>query len=195
MIVDTYTLGATQIMSTRTLEADLFGRETRFEYSDHWVGYALLGLRFVMAWVFLQAGIAKLLEPDWTAAGFLANAVPAGNPFGGLWVSLAGSPMVDMLVVWGQLLIGLTLLVGAFVRLAAFFGAFQMILFWAAHLEGGLMAGLPVGHGFFVSSHIVDAILLFGLGAIGAGRILGVDAWPEEQSFVRSNRWLRVFLG
>jgi thiosulfate dehydrogenase [quinone] large subunit len=167
-------------MSTRTLEAELFGRETRFEYSDHWIGYALLGLRVVMAWVFLQAGIAKLLDPDWTAAGFLANAVPAGNPFGDLWVSLAGSPVVDALVLWGQILIGLALLAGAFVRLAAFFGALQMILFWAAHLEGGLMAGFPIEHGFFVSSHIVYAILLFGLGAIGAGRILGLDAYVEN---------------
>jgi thiosulfate dehydrogenase [quinone] large subunit len=182
-------------MSTRTLEAELFGRETRFEYSDHWIGYALLGLRLVMAWVFLQAGITKLLEPGWTAVGFLANAVPAGNPFGGLWVSLAGSPMVDVLVLWGQILLGLALLVGAFVRLAAFFGALQMILFWAAHLEGGPMAGFPIEHGFFVSSHIVYAILLFGLGAIGAGRILGVDAWLEDQAVVQSNPWLRVFLG
>ena len=93
------------------------------------------------------------------------------------------------------LLLGLTLLVGAFVRLAAFFGALQMILFWAAHLQGGLMAGFPIEHGFFVSSHIVYAILLFGLGAIGAGRILGVDAWLEEQEFVESMPVLRVFLG
>lgn len=183
-------------MSTRTLEAELFGRETRFDYSEHWVGYALVGLRLVMGWVFLQAGITKLLTPGgWTAAGFLENAVPEGNPFGGLWVAMAGSPFVDMLVMWGQVLLGLVLILGVVVRLAAFFGALQMILFWAAHLEGGLMAGLPIEHGFFVSSHIVYALLLFGLGAFGAGRILGLDRWLEDTEFVQNHPRLRLFLG
>ena len=184
-------------MSTqrRTLEADLLGRETDFEYSEHWVGYALLGMRVVMAWVFLQAGLAKLFTPGgWTAAGYLGNAIPAGNPFG-FWSAMVTAPLVDPLVIWGQILIGLALLVGAFVRFAAFWGAVQMVLFWMSHLEGGLLAGFPIEHGWFVSSHIVYALLLFGLGAIGTGRILGVDQYLEETEFVQSNRWLRYLLG
>jgi len=60
-----------------------------------------------MAWVFLQADLAKLFEPGgWTAAGYLASAIPEGNPFG-LWDAMAGIPLVDGLVVWGQILIGL----------------------------------------------------------------------------------------
>jgi thiosulfate dehydrogenase [quinone] large subunit len=182
-------------MSTRTLEAEILGRETRFDYSERWVGNALVALRVVMAWVFLQAGIEKLLADGWTAAGFLENAVPPGNPFGGFWASLAGSPAVDLLVVWGQIGIGLALLAGVFVRFAAFWGAVQMVLFWAAHLQGGPMAGLPIEHGYVVSSHIVYALLLFGLGAFGAGRILGLDARIEESDLVQSNPWLRVLLG
>ncbi|MEF8818741.1 MAG: DoxX family protein, partial [Haloferacaceae archaeon] len=40
---------------------------------------------------------------------------------------------------------------------------------------------------------LVYAALLFGLGAAGAGRILGVDAWLEKLSVVQespSNRWI-----
>ncbi|MFB6141632.1 MAG: DoxX family protein [Halosimplex sp.] len=184
-------------MSTqrRTLDAELFGRETHFEYSERWIGYALLGLRVVIAWVFLQAGLDKLFTPGgWTAAGYLANAIPAGNPFG-FWDALASAGWVDPLVVWGQILVGLALLVGAAVRFTAFMGALQMFLFWMSHLEGGIAAGLPIEHGWVVSSHIVYILLLFGLGAIGAGRIIGVDEYVEQFGFVQSNPWLKYFLG
>ena len=60
-----------------------------------------------MAWVFLQADLAKLFESGgWTAAGYLASAIPEGNPFG-FWDAIAAMPLVDGLVVWGQILIGL----------------------------------------------------------------------------------------
>jgi len=183
-------------MSTqrRTLEADLLGRERDFEYSETWIGYAFLGLRVVIAWIFLQAGLDKLLQGDWTAASYLAGAIPEGNPFG-FWDALASMPLVDPLVIWGQILIGAALLLGVAVRFAAFMGALQMILFWMSHLQGGLVAGLPIEHGWVVSSHIVYALLLFGLGALGAGRILGLDAYLEDMSFVQKNSWLRLFLG
>jgi thiosulfate dehydrogenase [quinone] large subunit len=35
----------------------------------------------------------------------------------------------------------------------------------------------------------------FGLGAFGAGRILGVDAWLEDTVLVEHNPWLRLLLG
>jgi thiosulfate dehydrogenase [quinone] large subunit len=191
-------------MSTRirTLDAELFGRETNFEYSETWIGYALLGMRIVMGWVLLQGGLTKLvtyLDADpannWTAAGYLANAVPGGNPFGGMFAAMAGNPVIDWLNILGLTLAGLALLIGAFVRFSAFWGAVMMLFYWASSLQGGLLAGLPLAHGWVVNDHIVYAVLLFGLGAFGAGRILGVDAYLEKLSVVKENRWLRWLLG
>jgi len=187
---------------TRKLDAELFGRETDFEYSEHWIGYALVGLRVVMGWILLQGGLTKLVtyldgnpETNWTAAGYLANAIPEGNPLMGMWGSMAGSPLIDMLVMWGLTLTGVGLILGAFVRWNAFWGAVMMLMFWAAALQGGLMQGLPLAHGWVVDDHVVYAMLLFGLGAIGAGRILGVDGFLEELDFVKENRWLRLLMG
>lgn len=179
----------------RTLETELFGRDVRFDYSETWVGYSMLGLRVVMAWVFLQAGIDKLLSPDWTARGYLLNAIPEGNPLAWLWPVLADLPLIDVLNVWGAILIGIALLVGAFVRVASLFGALMMLFYWASHLQGGITAGLPIDHGFVVSSHIVYVLLLFGLGAWGAGRVLGVDAMLEDTTIVQETPWLAYFLG
>jgi thiosulfate dehydrogenase [quinone] large subunit len=191
-------------MSTerRTLDADLFGQETHFEYSERALGYAILALRVTMGWVLLQGGLTKLVtyldatpENDWTAAGYLANAIPAGNPLGGMWTAMAGSPLIDQLVMWGLTLTGLGLILGALVRWSAFWGAVMMLFFWAAALEGGILQGLPLAHGWVVDDHIVYAALLFGLGAIGAGRILGVDAYLEEMDFVKNTPALRWILG
>lgn len=95
-----------QARQTREMETELFGREVSFEYSETWIGYSILSLRLVMGWVFLQAGLDKLFDPGWTAAGYLENAVPAGNPFQGTFQAMAGSPLVDGLVIWGLTLIG-----------------------------------------------------------------------------------------
>jgi thiosulfate dehydrogenase [quinone] large subunit len=190
-------------MSTKNrMNTELLGRETNFEYSETWIGYALLGMRIVMGWVLFQGGVTKLItyldaDPanNWTAAGFLTNAVPAGNPLTGLFASMAGNPLIDMLNMWGLTLTGLGLLLGAFVRWNAFWGAVMMLFYWLAALEGGLLAGLPLAHGWVVDDHLVYAVLLFGLGAFGAGRILGLDAYLEEMEFVRGNRWLRYVMG
>ena len=190
-------------MATRnTLETEIIGSRVTFDYSENWVGYSVFLLRIVMGWTLFQGGVTKLVtyldaNPDnnWTAAGFLANAVPAGNPFVGVWGAMAGNPLIDALNMWGLTLTGLALIVGAFVRWSAFWGAVMMLFYWAAALEGGLLAGLPLAHGWVVDDHIVYAVLLFGLGAFGAGRILGVDTYLEETSVVQNNPWLRYLLG
>jgi thiosulfate dehydrogenase [quinone] large subunit len=188
--------------TTRKLEAELFGRETDFEYSEHWIGYSIVIMRVVMGWVLFQGGITKLVtyldanpENNWTAAGYLANAIPQGNPFTGLFAAMAGSGTVDVLVMWGLTLTGLGLIIGGMVRWNAFWGAVMMIFFWMASLQGGLLQGLPLAHGWVVDDHLVYAALLFGLGAIGSGRILGLDARIEEMDVVQRNRWLRYLLG
>ena len=187
---------------TRTLNAELFGRETNFEYSELWIGYAVVALRVTMGWVLFQGGITKLVTyldanpaNDWTAAGYLANAIPAGNPLTGFFASMAGNPLIDVLNMWGLTLTGLALILGAFVRWSAFWGAVMMLFYWLAALQGGLLAGLPLAHGWVVDDHLVYAFLLFGLGAFGAGRILGLDARIEKLSIVENNRWLRLLLG
>jgi thiosulfate dehydrogenase [quinone] large subunit len=191
-------------MSTErsTLSADILGRDVTFEYSENWVGYSLFFMRVTMGWVLFQGGVTKLVtyldanpENNWTAAGYLANAIPPGNPFGGMFVAMAGNPLIDMLNMWGLTLTGLGLILGALVRWNAFWGAVMMLFYWLAALQGGLLAGLPLEHGWVVDDHLIYAVLLFGLGAFGAGRILGLDARIEKLSIVRNNSWLKLLLG
>lgn len=185
-----------------TLDTDMFGRRITFRYSETWVGYSLLSLRIVMAWIFLQAGLEKWADGGWgdplhwSSQWFLENNVAEANPLYDLFMTFANYPtLVDPLVVFGQVLIGLALLFGLFVRLTAFFGGLQMLLFWTAAWEGGIAAGLPVAHGYVIDSSFVYLLLLFGLGAWGAGRIFGLDAKIERMDVVETNPWLRYLLG
>lgn len=182
-------------MTSRELELELFGKTGSIEYSESGLGYAILALRLVMAWTFIQAGLEKVLAGGWSSSGFLSG-VPEANPFYVLFQFFAANPgMVDPLVMYGQLLIGLGLLAGAAFRFSALMGGLQMILFWMASIQGGFMAGLPIEHGFVVNSNLVYAAILFGLGALGAGRLIGIDQYIEELELVENNSWLKYLLG
>ncbi|OVE84304.1 DoxX family protein [Natronolimnobius baerhuensis] len=186
----------------RTLDANLLGSNVSFNYSETWLAYSIFGLRLVMAWVFLQAGLEKLAEGGWgdplawSSAGYLNNAVADANPLSGLFAWFGElATIVDPMVIFGQILIGLALLFGLFFRFAALMGAVQMLFFWTAAWQDGLMAGFPVENGFFIDSSFVYMLLLFGLAAWGAGRILGIDATLEQSDIVQQNPWLRYLLG
>ncbi len=168
-------------------ETSLFGRETTVEYSEAAFGYAVVTLRIVLGWVFFYSGITKVLNPSWTAAGYLKHAVSASNPFAGVWMAMAGMPFVDILVQWGLTLTGLGLILGALVRWNAFWAGVTMVMFWAS--------SLPLEHGLLVDQHIVYVVLLFALGVVGAGRIAGFDGIFERTAIVRNNPWLRYLLG
>ncbi|MWV39757.1 DoxX family protein [Natrialba sp. INN-245] len=186
----------------RTLESTLLGRSVSFNYSETWVAYSIFGLRLVMAWVFLQAGLEKLADGGfgdplaWSSAGFLNNAIAEANPVHGLFLWFGEyTAIVDPLVVFGQILIGLALLFGALFRFAALMGALQMLFFWTAAWQGGLLEGFPVENGYLIDSSFVYMLLLFGLAAWGAGRLAGVDGVLESSQPVRSNPWIRYLLG
>ncbi len=102
---------------------------------------------------------------------------------------------IDLLVMWGLTLTGLGLMFGALVRWNAFWGAVMMLFFWAASLQGGIETFFRLEHGWLVDDHILYAILLFGLGVVGAGRIIGFDAWFEKLRLIRKAPALKFVLG
>ncbi|XVH30325.1 DoxX family membrane protein [Haloferacaceae archaeon DSL9] len=133
----------------------------------------VVGLRLLMGWIFLTAGIGKLAG-GFSAAGYLANVDPA-SPASGIYAAMAANPalleVVNVAVPVGQILIGVGLLVGGLVRLAAFFGAIQMLAFYAGNWD--------VANGF-VNADLVYAAVFLTLAALAAGRYLGVDGLLER---------------
>jgi len=127
-------------------------------------------LRIALGWLFLYAGVTKVINPDWSAVGFLSNA----KSFTGLYGWFASPdvlPFINFINEWGLTLLGVSLILGALVRLSAPLGALLMILYWLPRLQDFK----PDLNSFIVDSHIIYAIALLLLAAVYAGRIWGLD--------------------
>lgn len=146
-------------------------------------------LRLALGWLFFWAGITKVLNPDWTAAGFLNNA----KTFAGLYHALAQPgiiTVVNWLNEWGLLLLGLALLGGIFIRLAGILGAILMLLYYFPGLEFPYVGKTAL----LVDEHIVYALALLALGSFRAGRVWGLALWcaklPWCSRYPRLRAWL-----
>lgn len=131
--------------------------------------YALVFLRVALGWLFFYAGLAKILNPEWTSAGYLSGA----KTFPGLfqWFASAGNiEWVDFLNEWGLLLIGLSLILGLFVRYSSYAGIAMMVLYWLPSLD------FPyVDHGILVDDHVVYILVFYVFIKAKAGEHLGLD--------------------
>jgi len=132
-------------------------------------------LRVMVGGVILFAGIGKLQEWPFDAAGYLANIDPA-SPVSGLYAWMAGMPalmeIINVVIPVTQVLIGVALIAGGFVRLAAFGGALQMLAFYLGGWEGDMLAAFD--------STLIYAAVFLTVAALGAGRILGADRHIEQ---------------
>lgn len=131
----------------------------------------LLIVRLAIGWLMFYAGITKILDPTWTAQGYLMGA----KTFSGFYAWLAlpqNIGWVNFLNEWGLTLLGISLILGIGVRLFSVFGAIIMLLYYFPVLE------FPrVAHGFIVDEHIIYASLLLFLAASRAGRYYGLENW------------------
>lgn len=133
-------------------------------------------LRATIGGMILFAGLGKVSEWPFDAAGYLVHGVDAASPVSGLYAAMASNAalmeFVNVFVPATQLLIGTALIVGAFVRLAALGGAIQMTLFYLGGWSGDALA--------LFDSTLVYAIVFLTVAAFGAGRVLGLDAYIER---------------
>ncbi len=135
----------------------------------------VLALRLVIGFAFLYSGAEKVIG-GFDARGYLLNvAATNGNPLEGLFLWMGQTPwfvdLVNVAVPWGELAIGLGIMVGLLTRLAAFFGALMMLLFYFGNWD---MAHGPI------NSDFTYLLVFLSVAAFGAGRILGLDAYVER---------------
>ncbi|ODR79753.1 DoxX family protein [Haladaptatus sp. W1] len=137
----------------------------------------VLALRLMMGYAFAYSGFTKIVAAEpFSAGGYLANvAATNGNPIAGIFTWMGSTPwfveFVNVAVPWGELFIGLGLLVGAFVRLAAFFGALMMLMFYFGNWD--------IAHGV-INGDFAYMLVFLAVAAFGAGRILGLDTYIEQ---------------
>ena len=147
------------------------------KYSN-WQVAGLVILRVLVGWHFLYEGIAKLMKPDWTAAGYLLQSKWL---LSGLFHTMAANEavmdVVNFLNIWGLIFIGLGLIVGAFTRIASLAGMALILLYYICNPPLiGLYYTIPSeGNYLIVNKNIVEMAALFVLFLFPTGKILGLD--------------------
>lgn len=144
-----------------------------------------------MGGMMLFAGLSKYTGDGFNAEGYLVHGVDSASPVSALYASMASNSVllesINIIIPATQVLIGLAILIGVFVRLAAFGGALQMIAFYLGGWEGDILA--------LFDSMLIYAILFLAIGAFAAERIIGLDSYIEELNIVQKYPKLKYILG
>lgn len=129
----------------------------RFLFADTRLAWIWVILRLYVAWIWIEAGWAKIMNPVWVGpkagvavAGFVHGALektggahPDVPGWYAVWlkdVILPNASVFSHIVAYGELLVGLGLVVGAFTGIAAFFGAFMNM----SYLFAGTVSVNPI---------------------------------------------------
>jgi thiosulfate dehydrogenase [quinone] large subunit len=156
--------------------------------------YVWAGLRIGLGWIFLWAFLDKMFgwgfateEADaWVnggspTEGFLTFGT--SGPFADLYQDIAGDAWADVLFMVGLAGIGIALIAGIGMRIAAATGALLMVLMWSA--------ALAPENNPFMDDHLIYAGLLVGLALVGAGDTLGFGKVWAHTPLVRRLPWLK----
>ena len=142
---------------------------------------AFFVLRLALGWLYFYAGIIKVVNPDWSAVGYLSEAKSFPGFYQGLTTPTV-LPIINFVNEWGLLLLGVSLILGLFVRLSSFLGIILMVLYYLPILD----FPYPNPNSFIVDQHIVYILVLALFITAKSGRIWGLD-----QRIVKSNFFSR----
>jgi thiosulfate dehydrogenase [quinone] large subunit len=158
----------------------------------------VLGFEFL--WAFLDKtfglGYATPSARAWInggspTKGFLSRV--AVGPFESTFHTIAGAAWADWLFMLGLLGIGIALILGIGLRIAAVSGTLMMLGMWAAEwpLAKLTSAGEPtMSTNPIVDYHIIYALALIALALTYAGNTWGLGKLWAKLPFVQRNRWL-----
>jgi thiosulfate dehydrogenase (quinone) large subunit len=151
----------------------------------------ILFFRLAMGWTFLYAGARQLLDPGWSAAGFLGH-TKTFHDFFAVFAAPGVVPYTDFLVKWGHFLIGLSLVSGLLVRVSGIFGILLLGTYYFAHMD---FPYIEAKVNMIVDYHLVYIGVITYLIAKRAGRVWGLDGWLETSAIAERVPALRPLVG
>ena len=168
------------------------------------LGKGIAILRVALGSGFLFAGLDKALDfagtgKVFTAAGYLKGATGGAwlgsdpkaivNPTHDFWVGHAGNAslmsVIDTMVVFGEIAIGVALILGLASRFASYTAVLMMAMFYISNWS---FANGPFNEQFMYG---VTALVL---AIVGAGEYYGLDAIVDRSEIVKKSPMLRYVL-
>lgn len=167
--------------------------------------YVAAATRLSLGWVFLWAFLDKLLALGFSTgrdaktdvvdtfgpAAWIHEGSPTlgflkfgtKGPLADFYQGFAGDSWANWLFMVGLAGIGLALVLGIGMRIAAASGTAMLVMMWSA--------ALPPENNPFMDDHLVYALVLVMLALAGAGRTLGLGRWWERLAIVRRHSVLK----
>ena len=151
-----------------------------------WARRFLAVLRIVMGWTFMWAFVDKLFGLGYAtpsarawinggtpAKGFMKAGAESDNPFAQFFANIAG-PWSDWLFMIGLFGIGIALLTGAGLKIAAWTGTALLLFMYLAQLPWYATEGAtnPI-----TDSHWIEALAIIVVAATYAGDTWGIGKW------------------
>jgi thiosulfate dehydrogenase (quinone) large subunit len=146
--------------------------------------FSLTFLRVLVGWHFLYEGLTKLFStPAWTAKSYLLGSV---GPFAPMFKAMASHQgvlnVVDILNIWGLILIGVSLFAGLFSRPFKLCGIALLVLYYIAYPPfASLIINTPVeGNYWIVNKNLIEIAALFVLFLFPTSQITGIDRYLHK---------------
>lgn len=192
----------TRLPDPNFVHPELIAPETRSTKASRYVAAALrISLGWVFLWAFLDKtfalgfatgrdpvtgvvdrfGDAAWINGGSPTEGFLSFGTK--GPLADFYQSFAGASWANWLFMVGLAGIGIALIGGIAMRIAAAAGATLLVFMWSA--------ALPPDNNPFMDDHLIYALALIVLALIGSGKTLGFGARWEAIPFVKRHSILR----
>ena len=160
-----------------------------------------IGLGFIFLWPFLDKlfglGYSSPGSRAWINGGSPTNGflghVQVG-PFQSIFRSFAGASWADWLFMLALLGIGVALLAGVMLRIAAVAGSLLLVLMWAAEwpMARFTSVGDPTSStNPLLDDHLIFAAALFVIAAVGTASSWGLGKWWASRPLVEKYPVLR----
>ncbi|MBB5873274.1 thiosulfate dehydrogenase [quinone] large subunit [Allocatelliglobosispora scoriae] len=158
----------------------------RGSFGDVMFAVTRVAIGFIFLWAFLDKlfGLGKSTpsEKSWLnggspTAGYLSN---LKGTFADTFSGIAGKAWADWIFMLGLLGLGLALILGIGMMVAAIAGTVLLVLMW--------MTALPISSNPFLDDHIIYALVIIAIAATGAGLRYGLAPWWRRVT--AGQRWL-----
>ncbi len=154
-------------------------------------GWSLFALRLALGFMFLYGGYEKIvteLGGQMSTTGFLAS---RKGPLAFLFTGMSGNPVVEGLLVYGELLIGISLMVGIVTRVGGISGAILSALLYLSTMPA-MAAGFTgsyfdylLENNALINQYIIYVLVFAAFVFLVPGRFFGADGILQNTRFVQ----------
>lgn len=138
--------------------------------------FSLFALRVTMGWMFFYAGITKVMNPAWSAEGYIKGAKQMAGMYE-FFLSPQILPIINFVNAWGLTLLGVSLILGVLIKYSAPLGIVLMALYYLA-----LGFPMPNPNAYIVDDHIIYIAGLLVLMSFDAGRVWGLGKFIGKRN-------------